>query len=103
MEGSPVETAHFLINFADYLSKSRLGDFINGVEEFNQCVCAQLMTRWYSKRLRIDEALRRLVKYVKLPNESQQIDRILEKFWGHLSRSGLRSVQRHRYRLRRVL
>ena len=82
MEGSPVETAHFLIDFADYLSKSRLGDFISGVEEFNQCVCAQVMTRWYFKRLRIDEALRRLVKYVKLPNESQQIDRILEKFGG---------------------
>lgn len=82
MEGSPVEAAHFIIDFADYLSKSRLGEFISGLEEFNQCVCAQVMACWYFKRLRIDEALRRLVKYVKLPNESQQIDRILEKFGG---------------------
>jgi hypothetical protein len=80
--GLPIESAHFMIDYAEYLSKLKIGEFIGGLDDFNQCACAHTLSRWYFKKLRIDEALRRLVKNVKLPNESQQIDRILEKFGG---------------------
>ncbi|CAD8175946.1 unnamed protein product [Paramecium octaurelia] len=71
--------AQFLWENRD-LNKDKLGELFGCSSEFNQQVFQQYIDFMNFKDLQIDEGLRYMLEFFTLPGESQQIDRIMEKF-----------------------
>ena len=80
IHGTPEEMACFIFQNNNKLSKRRVGEYIGNVEEYNQRVCSALFQKYDFSNQTLDNALRYLLLQFRLPGESQQIDRILEKF-----------------------
>jgi len=79
IDGSPEQFANYIFS-QPRLSKRRIGEFIGQPEHFNQRVCEFLLQLYNFRQLTLVAALRVLMKEFRLPGESQQIDRIMEKF-----------------------
>ncbi|CAK61467.1 unnamed protein product (macronuclear) [Paramecium tetraurelia] len=71
--------AQFLWENRD-LNKDKLGELFGSSTEFNQQVFQQYIDFMNFKDLQVDEGLRYMLEFFTLPGESQQIDRIMEKF-----------------------
>ncbi|CAD8069698.1 unnamed protein product [Paramecium primaurelia] len=71
--------AQFLWENRD-LNKDKLGELFGCSSEFNQQVFQQYIDFMNFKDLQVDEGLRYMLEFFTLPGESQQIDRIMEKF-----------------------
>lgn len=80
VQGLPSEFAQFIFEHNQHLSKRRIGEYIGRGDLYNQQVCDSLMHKFDFSNLSLDGAIRDLMKRFRLPGESQQIDRILEKF-----------------------
>jgi Sec7-like guanine-nucleotide exchange factor len=80
IQGLPSEMAQFIFEHNQQLSKRRIGEYIGRFDLYNQQVCDSLMHKYDFANLSLDTAIRDLMKRFRLPGESQQIDRILEKF-----------------------
>jgi Sec7-like guanine-nucleotide exchange factor len=78
--GLPAEMAQFIFDNHSKLSKRKLGDFLGDRSSFSQKVCDHLLLKYSFSGMTLDEALRAVVRLFCLPKETQQIDRILEKF-----------------------
>jgi brefeldin A-inhibited guanine nucleotide-exchange protein len=78
--GSPNDLAQFIFENRPKLSKKKLGHFLGENNAFNQKVCDCLLLKYSFEGMSIDEALRSVVRLFCLPKETQQIDRIVEKF-----------------------
>ncbi|KAM3140342.1 hypothetical protein pb186bvf_007502 [Paramecium bursaria] len=62
------------------VNKDKLGEFFGSENEFNQTVFSNYVDYMNFKDQQLDEGLRNLLEYFTLPVESQQIDRIVQKF-----------------------
>ncbi|CAK70017.1 unnamed protein product (macronuclear) [Paramecium tetraurelia] len=71
--------AQFLWENRD-LNKDKLGELFGGSNEFDQKVFSLYVDFMNFKGLQVDEGLRYMLEFFTLPGESQQIDRIMEKF-----------------------
>lgn len=57
-----------------------MGELFGGSADFNQQVFSIYVDMMNFRQQKIDEALRNLLEYFTLPGESQEIDRIMQKF-----------------------
>ncbi|CAD8168508.1 unnamed protein product [Paramecium pentaurelia] len=71
--------AQFLWENRD-LNKDKLGELFGGSNDFDQKVFSLYVDFMNFKGLQVDEGLRYMLEFFTLPGESQQIDRIMEKF-----------------------
>ncbi|CAD8161380.1 unnamed protein product [Paramecium pentaurelia] len=71
--------AQFLWENRD-LNKDKLGELFGSSNEFDQKVFSLYVDIMNFKGLQVDEGLRYMLEFFTLPGESQQIDRIMEKF-----------------------
>ncbi|CAD8080310.1 unnamed protein product [Paramecium sonneborni] len=71
--------AQFLWENRD-INKDKLGELFGGSNEFDQKVFQLYIDFMNFKELQVDEGLRYMLEFFTLPGESQQIDRIMEKF-----------------------
>ena len=79
IDGSPEQFANYIFS-QPRLSKRRIGEFVGQPDHFNQKACEFLLQLYNFRQLSLVAALRVLMKEFRLPGESQQIDRIIEKF-----------------------
>ncbi|KAH3681976.1 hypothetical protein WICPIJ_007047 [Wickerhamomyces pijperi] len=78
---SDKEVSKFIFSSSSRLNKKVLGEFI--AKPANESLLKEFLTLFDFKGLRVDEALRILLKTFRLPGESQQIERIVETFAAH--------------------
>lgn len=78
---SDAEVSRFFFKSSGRLNKKVLGEFI--AKPVNESLLKEFLTLFDFKGLRVDEALRILLKTFRLPGESQQIERIVETFAAH--------------------
>ncbi|KTW32298.1 uncharacterized protein T551_00389 [Pneumocystis jirovecii RU7] len=76
-DATPESVASFLKN-TNYVNKKLLGIYLSKQENTHILDCFVNTFDFHGKR--IEEALRELLTFFRLPGESQQIERILEKF-----------------------
>lgn len=81
---SPETIAHFL-RVIPGLSKEMIGEFLGSVNELNQKTLHAYASTFDFSGMRIDEALRMFLHAFKLPKEAQQIDRVMEVCFSHVS------------------
>lgn len=62
------------------LNKEQLGVFFGSSKEKNQAILEAFCSLMDFRNLRFDEALRLFLSRFRIPGESQQIDRIIQKF-----------------------
>ncbi len=74
----PVIVADFLFKRSGRLNKKVLGEYL--AKPANITILFEFMKLFNFKGLRLDEALRILLRSFRLPGESQQIERIVETF-----------------------
>lgn len=74
----PKEVAEFFFHKSTRLNKKMLGEFL--AKPSNIELLKHFMTLFEFDGLRVDEALRLMLKAFRLPGESQQIERIVELF-----------------------
>lgn len=74
----PKEVAEFFFHKSTRLNKKMLGEYL--AKPSNIDLLKNFMTLFEFDGLRVDEALRLLLKAFRLPGESQQIERIVELF-----------------------
>ncbi|CDR43123.1 CYFA0S11e00474g1_1 [Cyberlindnera fabianii] len=72
------ELARFFFEKSSRLNKKILGEYL--AKPTNKDLLTEFMNLFEFKGLRVDEALRVLLKTFRLPGESQQIERIVETF-----------------------
>ena len=77
---TPEDVAAFFRNRSAELSKRRVGEYLGSPNPFNQEVLAHLLDDFDFAGMALDEAMRVLIKDIRFPGESQQIDRILMRF-----------------------
>lgn len=70
--------AEFLFTKSDRLNKQVLGEYL--VKPSNQKLLSSFIDQFDFANMRVDEALRLLLKSFRLPGESQQIERVVERF-----------------------
>jgi len=80
ISSEPADFANFLFHFSERLSKRRVGEYIGGSSDIQEAVCEALFSRYDFAGMSLDEGLRTLLRQFRLPGESQEIDRIMEKF-----------------------
>jgi Sec7-like guanine-nucleotide exchange factor len=81
--GLPEEFAEYIYSQSvnqSRLSKRRMGEFLGDISIYNQEVLDLFLLKINFCDMTLDQAIRSLVRYFRLPGEAQQIDRILEKF-----------------------
>ncbi|CAD8150221.1 unnamed protein product [Paramecium octaurelia] len=71
--------AQFLWENRD-LNKDKLGELFGSSKEFDQKVFSLYVDFMKFKGLQVDEGLKYMLEFFTLPGESQQVDRIMEKF-----------------------
>ena len=79
-EGSPEEIAAFLLQNDGKLELSRVGDYVGGGDDGPKLVLRAMLRTLDFADVPIDSALRKFIALVKLPGESQKIDRIITCF-----------------------
>lgn len=77
---TPEAVANFIRQRGGELSKRCVGDYVGSPDPFAQAVLAALLRDYDFEGLALDEAMRLLINDIRLPGESQQIDRILQRF-----------------------
>lgn len=75
------ELASFFFERSSRVNKKVLGEFL--AKPSNSDLLVKFMSFFQFEGLRVDEALRILLKTFRLPGESQQIERIVETFASH--------------------
>jgi len=80
LDGSVGSVADFLLRNDGKLELGRIGEYLGGLEATNRGVCDALLRTLDFSGLPLDRALRRMISLIKLPGESQKIDRIIEAF-----------------------
>ena len=73
------EFAEWIYEFIDSLSKKKIGEFLGNTDEYNVATLKSFLQFHDFTNLKLDDALRQLLRTFRLPGEAQQIDRILEK------------------------
>lgn len=79
-DGSPEKLAAWIDDAQQCLSKRRIGDFFGGTLPLAQSTCDCWLERLDLAELSLDEALRLVLRRLRLPGEAQRIDRIIERF-----------------------
>ncbi|DAZ95197.1 TPA: hypothetical protein N0F65_013042 [Lagenidium giganteum] len=77
-KGTPADIARFLHEHSDQLDKKMVGDYLGSA--CNAPVLQEYVNAMEFQGVAIDAAIRRFLGDLRLPDESQKIDRILEKF-----------------------
>jgi hypothetical protein len=77
---TPEAVAGFIRQRADELSKRKVGEYVGSPDPFAQRVLAALLREYDFEGMALDEAMRVLINDIRLPGESQVIDRILQQF-----------------------
>ena len=80
LDGTPADTAHFLIANDGKLKLEYVGDYVGGEKEHHKETLAAILEVMDFSEVPLDSALRRFIALIKLPGESQKIDRILTIF-----------------------
>lgn len=80
LQRTPDAIAGFLQQHTAELSKRRIGEYIGSPDPLAQAVLAALLRDYDFEGLALDEAMRLLIQDIRLPGESQVIDRILQRF-----------------------
>ncbi|KAH3677156.1 hypothetical protein WICMUC_001911 [Wickerhamomyces mucosus] len=75
------DLARFFYEKSSRLNKKVLGEYL--AKPANEELLKKFLSLFDFKNLRVDEALRILLKTFRLPGESQQIERIVESFAAH--------------------
>lgn len=69
------------------LSKQMIGEYLGQHEPFHTYVLDLFISQIDVQGLEVDDALRKVLSFFRLPGESQKIERILETFSKHYTRS----------------
>ncbi|ETW04868.1 hypothetical protein H310_03985 [Aphanomyces invadans] len=84
LDGSPDSVASFLFKHKGRLDKAEIGGYLCRHESYQQGFCTKVRVAYVDlldfPGLPVDEAIRKLVAYFRLPGEAQQIDRLIETF-----------------------
>ena len=82
-EATPEELAQFILANDGKLELSRVGDYVGGDSETEKEVLRLLLETFDFKGVPLDSAMRKMIALIKLPGESQKIDRILTLLGEH--------------------
>jgi len=79
-EGGAADIASFFLRNDGKLDPSKVGDYLGGNDSVQREALQHVLSTIQLEGLPLDSALRKTISMIKLPGESQKIDRIIEQF-----------------------
>ncbi len=77
---SPQEVSEFLL-LRHGISRQKIGEYLGKLQnQFNMKVLSCFVNSFEFYGLPLDEALRKFMKYFRIPGEAQQIEKIIQEF-----------------------
>ena len=79
-EGTADDKAAFLLDNDGKLELAKVGDYVGGGDDEHKEVLRIILQTFDFEGVPLDSALRMFIALIKLPGESQKIDRIISRF-----------------------